>query len=122
PTLRGEELRQHTAPTPLSARREPRTTTPRPPRGGGGGGRGRLSPLLERLLEESDDEETRELLRASAASYELAWQSHFSREHDPMRILGECNLFRYRACRGVLVRAETASADGPLALPQAPLP
>jgi RHH-type proline utilization regulon transcriptional repressor/proline dehydrogenase/delta 1-pyrroline-5-carboxylate dehydrogenase len=89
------------------------------PIGGEGRVRGRLSPLVERLLKESDDEETRELLRASAASCELAWQSHFSREHDPMRILGECNLFRYRACRGVLVRAETASADGRLALQQA---
>jgi len=36
-----------------------------------------------------------------------------------MRTLGERNLFRYRACRGVLVRAETASADGRLALQQA---
>jgi len=80
--------------------------------------RGRLSPLVERLLKESDDEETRELLRASAASYELAWESHFSREHDPMRILGERNMFCYRPCHGVLVRAETATPSGRLALQQ----
>jgi RHH-type proline utilization regulon transcriptional repressor/proline dehydrogenase/delta 1-pyrroline-5-carboxylate dehydrogenase len=88
------------------------------PIGGEGRVMGRLSPLVERLLKESADEETRELLRASAASYDLAWQIHFSREHDPMRILGERNLFRYRACRGVLVRAETASPSGRLALQQ----
>jgi RHH-type proline utilization regulon transcriptional repressor/proline dehydrogenase/delta 1-pyrroline-5-carboxylate dehydrogenase len=80
--------------------------------------RGRLSPLFELLLEESDDEQSKALLRASAASYELAWQSHFSREHDPMRILGERNMFRYRPCRAVLVRAETATPSGRLALQQ----
>jgi len=80
--------------------------------------RGQLSDLLERFLEEADDEQAKALLRASAASYILAWQHHFSREHDPMRILGERNVFRYRPCRGVLVRAETVSAAGRLALQQ----
>jgi RHH-type proline utilization regulon transcriptional repressor/proline dehydrogenase/delta 1-pyrroline-5-carboxylate dehydrogenase len=79
---------------------------------------GQLSALLERFLEEADDEQAKALLRASAASYALAWQHHFSREHDPMRILGERNVFRYRPCRGVLVRAETVSAAGRLALQQ----
>jgi len=73
---------------------------------------------LERFLHETDDEQSKALLRASAASYELAWGSHFSREHDPMRILGERNLFRYRPCHGVLVRAETATPSGRLALQQ----
>ena len=80
--------------------------------------RGPLSALLERFLEEADDEQAKALLRASAASYALAWQHHFSREHDPMRILGERNVFRYRPCRGVLVRAEAVSVAGRRALQQ----
>jgi len=80
--------------------------------------RGQLSALLERCLEEANDEQAKALLRASAASYALAWKNHFSREHDPMRILGERNVFRYRPCRRVLVRAETASPAGRLALQQ----
>ncbi len=79
---------------------------------------GQLSALLERFLEEADDEQAKALLRASAASYALAWQDHFSREHDPTRILGERNVFRYRPCRGMLVRAETVSAAGRLAFQQ----
>src|SRR5207247_11104032 len=79
---------------------------------------GELSALLERFLEEADDEHVKAFLRASAASYALAWQHHFSREHDPMRILGERNVFRYRPCRGVVVRAEAVSAAGRLAFQQ----
>jgi RHH-type proline utilization regulon transcriptional repressor/proline dehydrogenase/delta 1-pyrroline-5-carboxylate dehydrogenase len=88
------------------------------PIGGEGRVRGQLPALLGRCLEESSDEQAKELLRASAASYALAWQRHFSREHDPMRILGERNVFRYRPCRRVLVRAEAASPAGRLALQQ----
>src|SRR5712692_6491597 len=80
--------------------------------------RGQLLALLERWLAEEEDEQAKALLRASAASYELAWQRHFSREHDPMRIMGERNVFRYRPCRRVLVRAEAASPAGRLALQQ----
>jgi RHH-type proline utilization regulon transcriptional repressor/proline dehydrogenase/delta 1-pyrroline-5-carboxylate dehydrogenase len=74
--------------------------------------------LLERCLEEADDEQGRVLLRATAASYALAWQRHFSREHDPMRILGEHNVFRYRPCGRMLVRAEVVSAAGRRVLQQ----
>ena len=74
--------------------------------------------LLEHCLEEADDEQVRVLLRATAASYALAWQRHFSREHDPMRILGEHNVFRYRPCGRMLVRAEVVSAAGRRALQQ----
>jgi len=76
-----------------------------------------ISALLERWLE-ATDEQGKALLRASAASYAEAWQHHFSREHDPMRILGERNVFRYRPCRGVLVRAEAAAQAERLALQQ----
>lgn len=38
------------------------------------------------------------LLTAAVQSYAWAWQTHFSREHDPSQILGEKNVFRYRPC------------------------
>jgi RHH-type proline utilization regulon transcriptional repressor/proline dehydrogenase/delta 1-pyrroline-5-carboxylate dehydrogenase len=55
---------------------------------------------------------------AAAAAYERAWHEHFSMTHEPIRLLGERNLFRYRSCRGVLVRGEAASPSGRLALEQ----
>ncbi|MFN8489494.1 MAG: bifunctional proline dehydrogenase/L-glutamate gamma-semialdehyde dehydrogenase [Caldilineaceae bacterium] len=51
-----------------------------------------------------------ELLRASVGNYAWAWQTHFSQEHDPSQLLGERNIFRYRPCRGSLVRIENADA------------
>src|SRR6266540_2877935 len=95
-----------------------RASTSLSPIGGEGRVREPLSALLERWLEEADDEQARALLRSSAASYALAWQGHFSREHEPSRILGEHNVFRYRPCRRVLVRASAASPGGRLALQQ----
>jgi len=77
-----------------------------------------ISVLLERWLEETDDEQAKALLRASAASYDQAWQHHFSREHDPMQILGERNVFRYRPCRDVLVRTKAVPPGGGLVLQQ----
>jgi RHH-type proline utilization regulon transcriptional repressor/proline dehydrogenase/delta 1-pyrroline-5-carboxylate dehydrogenase len=77
-----------------------------------------LSALLKNWLEETDDEQAQALLRASAASYAQAWQRHFSLEHDPMRIVGERNVFRYRPCRRVLIRAEAVTPTGRLALQQ----
>jgi RHH-type proline utilization regulon transcriptional repressor/proline dehydrogenase/delta 1-pyrroline-5-carboxylate dehydrogenase len=77
-----------------------------------------ISVLLERWLEETDDEQAKALLRASAASYDQAWQHHFSREHDPMQILGERNVFRYRPCRDVLVRTKAVPPNGGLVLQQ----
>jgi RHH-type proline utilization regulon transcriptional repressor/proline dehydrogenase/delta 1-pyrroline-5-carboxylate dehydrogenase len=58
------------------------------------------------------------VLRAAAASYALAWQEHFGRDHEPIRLLGERNLFRYRPCRSLLIRAEAATTAGRLALSQ----
>ena len=77
-----------------------------------------LSALLKSWLEETDDEQAKALLRASAASYAQAWQRHFSLAHDPMRIVGERNVFRYRPCRRVLIRAEAVTPAGRLALQQ----
>jgi RHH-type proline utilization regulon transcriptional repressor/proline dehydrogenase/delta 1-pyrroline-5-carboxylate dehydrogenase len=58
------------------------------------------------------------VLRASAASYAHAWQEHFGREHEPIRLLGERNVFRYRPCWRILVRADAGTPAGRLALGQ----
>jgi RHH-type proline utilization regulon transcriptional repressor/proline dehydrogenase/delta 1-pyrroline-5-carboxylate dehydrogenase len=57
-------------------------------------------------------------LRVAAASYERAWREHFSQAHEPIRLLGERNVFRFRPCRSVLVRGEAATPAGRLALEQ----
>jgi len=81
-----------------------------------------LSPEVEarlaRGLDALADEESRAMLRASAASYAAAWRDHFGREHEPIPLLGERNVFRYRACRRIVVRAEIATPAGRLALAQ----
>jgi RHH-type transcriptional regulator, proline utilization regulon repressor / proline dehydrogenase / delta 1-pyrroline-5-carboxylate dehydrogenase len=38
--------------------------------------------------------------------YEAAWTNHFSLEHDPSALRSESNVFRYRPCRGVILRLE----------------
>ncbi len=42
--------------------------------------------------------------------YQSAWQNHFSLEHDPSSLKCESNLFRYRRCRGVILRIERHDA------------
>jgi RHH-type proline utilization regulon transcriptional repressor/proline dehydrogenase/delta 1-pyrroline-5-carboxylate dehydrogenase len=76
------------------------------------------STLLDRCLEAVDDPELAAVLRASAASYEQAWESHFGREHDPSQILGERNVFRYRPCQLVLARCDPAKPESRFALCQ----
>jgi RHH-type transcriptional regulator, proline utilization regulon repressor / proline dehydrogenase / delta 1-pyrroline-5-carboxylate dehydrogenase len=66
-----------------------------------------LAVLLERCLPALADAPARDLVRASAASYVRAWREHFSREHEPMAVLGERNAFRYRPCRGLVARCTT---------------
>ena len=39
-----------------------------------------------------------------AANYQRAWDEHFSVDHDPSALHCESNVFRYRACRGVILR------------------
>ena len=77
-----------------------------------------LEAALARSLDAMADDDSRAMLRASAASYAAAWRDHFGREHEPIALLGERNVFRYRRCRRVLVRAEAATAAGRLALAQ----
>ena len=76
-----------------------------------------LAARLGRCLDAAG-EGAEETLRASAASYARAWREHFGREHEWVRLQGERNLFRYRPCGGVLVRGESATAGGRLALGQ----
>jgi RHH-type proline utilization regulon transcriptional repressor/proline dehydrogenase/delta 1-pyrroline-5-carboxylate dehydrogenase len=77
-----------------------------------------LAARLERCLAAVDGGAPADTLRASAASYARAWREHFGCEHEPVRLLGERNVFRYRPCGRVLVRGESATAAGRLALGQ----
>jgi RHH-type proline utilization regulon transcriptional repressor/proline dehydrogenase/delta 1-pyrroline-5-carboxylate dehydrogenase len=54
------------------------------------------------------DSEQDHLLTDAAQSYAWAWETHFSQEHDPSQVLGEQNIFRYRACPVLLRIGETA--------------
>jgi RHH-type proline utilization regulon transcriptional repressor/proline dehydrogenase/delta 1-pyrroline-5-carboxylate dehydrogenase len=74
--------------------------------------------VLARCVAELAGDGARALLTASAASYARAWREHFGLEHDPSAIRGERNAFRYRPCRGVVVRGTTATSSSALALAQ----
>ena len=63
-----------------------------------------LIVLLARLSAHLSDPQDQHTLRCSAGSYVLAWQNHFSQEHDPSQVLGEANHLRYRPCRGLVLR------------------
>jgi RHH-type proline utilization regulon transcriptional repressor/proline dehydrogenase/delta 1-pyrroline-5-carboxylate dehydrogenase len=76
------------------------------------------SALLRNCLAQAMDADDAAILRASAASYDRAWQSHFGREHDPSQILGEQNVFRYRPCRLVTVRCDPTQPERGRALCQ----
>lgn len=39
--------------------------------------------------------------------YQKEWDTHFAINHDPSALRCESNVFRYRACRGVILRLET---------------
>jgi RHH-type proline utilization regulon transcriptional repressor/proline dehydrogenase/delta 1-pyrroline-5-carboxylate dehydrogenase len=77
-----------------------------------------VESLLERCLGAIPGDEPAALLRASAASYALAWSEHFGWAHEPVPLQGERNLFRYRPARAVLVRGDAAGEAGRLALAQ----
>ncbi|HEX4085096.1 MAG TPA: bifunctional proline dehydrogenase/L-glutamate gamma-semialdehyde dehydrogenase [Chthoniobacteraceae bacterium] len=44
---------------------------------------------------------------AAPPDYEAAWRDHFSQEHDPTGLRAESNVFRYRRCKGVILRLDT---------------
>ena len=43
-----------------------------------------------------------------AKNYQRAWDEHFSTDHDPSALRCESNVFRYRPCRGVILRVGKA--------------
>jgi RHH-type transcriptional regulator, proline utilization regulon repressor / proline dehydrogenase / delta 1-pyrroline-5-carboxylate dehydrogenase len=43
-------------------------------------------------------------LESAQQTYQHAWDEHFSREHDYAQLTCESNHFRYRPCRGVILR------------------
>lgn len=50
----------------------------------------------------------------SANDYREAWQDHFSKAHDPSALRCESNVFRYRPCRGVILRMNPSDpSDAP---------
>ncbi|HEY3862300.1 MAG TPA: bifunctional proline dehydrogenase/L-glutamate gamma-semialdehyde dehydrogenase [Verrucomicrobiae bacterium] len=49
---------------------------------------------------------------ARADNYEECWNEYFSREHDPTGLHCESNIFRYRPCRGVVLRWPGGDARG----------
>jgi RHH-type proline utilization regulon transcriptional repressor/proline dehydrogenase/delta 1-pyrroline-5-carboxylate dehydrogenase len=59
-----------------------------------------LVTAVRRQLNESE----RERLSIAACSYAQALRAHFAADHDPSRVLGERNVFRYRPCSPLLVR------------------
>ncbi len=50
------------------------------------------------------DASDEKLLERAKKSYQHAWDTHFSKEHDPSNILGESNVFRYRRIRRMILR------------------
>jgi RHH-type proline utilization regulon transcriptional repressor/proline dehydrogenase/delta 1-pyrroline-5-carboxylate dehydrogenase len=82
------------------------------------GGPNYVLQLCRAHQETAPGEEPATALRAAADSYERAWREHFSVPHEPIRLLGERNVFRYRPCHRVLVRGEAATPAGRLALDQ----
>ena len=47
---------------------------------------------------------------SAAASFRAAWREHFSQPHDPSALRCESNVFRYRPCRGVILRLRAHDA------------
>jgi RHH-type proline utilization regulon transcriptional repressor/proline dehydrogenase/delta 1-pyrroline-5-carboxylate dehydrogenase len=68
-------------------------------------------PLLFTRLSDADGEVS---LPAVKEDYWTVWRDDFAVEHDPSALKCEANVFRYRECRGVVLRlpaGDTTSAD-----------
>jgi len=48
---------------------------------------------------------------AISVDYEQVWKDHFAVEHDPSKLRCESNKFRYRVCRGVILRIEAEDTE-----------
>jgi RHH-type proline utilization regulon transcriptional repressor/proline dehydrogenase/delta 1-pyrroline-5-carboxylate dehydrogenase len=49
-------------------------------------------------------------IEQTVASYRAAWREHFSQPHDPSALRCESNVFRYRPCRGIVLRLAAPDA------------
>jgi RHH-type proline utilization regulon transcriptional repressor/proline dehydrogenase/delta 1-pyrroline-5-carboxylate dehydrogenase len=50
-------------------------------------------------------------LEAARLDFRKAWETHFNIDHDPSGLACESNVFRYRPCRGVILRLPQADAN-----------
>ena len=66
-------------------------------------------PNYVNLFRRCEDRAPLDAARA-AENYRVAWQEHFSKEHDPSALRCESNVFRYRSCRGVVLRLDAPDA------------
>jgi len=73
-----------------------------------------LGTWREMSLEMTQANDWQTTLQQSQTSYQDAWQSHFSIEHDPSQVLGERNTFRYRPISSLLLRVTADSALLPI--------
>ena len=64
-------------------------------------------PNYVNLFRHFEDTEPLEAARA-VQNYRSAWSGHFSQPHDPSALRCERNTFRYRPCRGVVLRLAAA--------------
>jgi len=71
---------------------------------------GRVAEKMEALLSCLASEEERRALRAAAGSYVYWWGKEFSQEHDPSKLYGERNDFRYRPRPAVILRLARSGA------------
>ena len=115
---RGRQRSTSTAPSPGRSWAASPSAAGRPPRSGPGakaGGPNYVLQLCRARPIASPGDEPAAVPRAAADSYARAWREHFSQAHEPIRLLGERNVFRYRPCRRVLVRGEAAAASASVA-------
>ena len=69
----------------------------------------RISGLVEKLCSELPDCAKR--IRSAAGSQAKWWMEEFGVDHDPSRVYGENNTFRYIPMKGILARVENMSDD-----------
>ncbi len=62
-----------------------------------------VETLIEQLSQEGINKKA---LSHTAQRYAHAWQDHFSLEHDPSKLLGEDNVFRYKPLKTMLLRVQ----------------
>ena len=62
--------------------------------------------LVQKLVKICPQEE--QIIKTAAKNFTYWWEKEFSREHDPSKIYGENNIFRYRPLKKICLRQETS--------------